>query len=110
MKRFCLVLILFSMAATVHAQDNAFIIRKKGYLRIMPVYQNWTLNTQDSFSQISVPLFLYYPMTNSLSFTVRATKARARGDSLATISGPGVGGTSEWAIEPPAKMDRMNST
>jgi len=80
-------LLLSLIFSSLMANDNAFIIEKTGYLRIMPIYQNWTLDQDPGFSQLSLPLFVYYPIGRDFSITIRGTQAEARGDSIQTLSG-----------------------
>lgn len=59
---------------------DAYRISQSGFVRIMPLYQSWTIGDNFSVAELSVPLFLYYPLNRQMSLSLQGSQASISGD------------------------------
>ena len=65
--------------SNTQANDN-YIVGQKGYLKIMPVYQQWSIESNYDISEISFPTMVYYPVNRQFSLSLRGNQAIIGGD------------------------------
>ncbi|MEO8168054.1 MAG: hypothetical protein ABI623_07400 [bacterium] len=88
MKRILAGLLLFSIAqvwSQTKADADADVVSQRGSLRLMPLYQNWSLDSV-KVSETSVLLSLYQPLSSRAAITLRGAFASANGD-VTSLSG-----------------------
>ncbi|NIR49923.1 hypothetical protein GWO43_15555 [candidate division KSB1 bacterium] len=85
MKRLSIIILSLILMTGQALSQN--IIEQESLLRMMPVYQSWMLDDADDFSEVTVPLSIYYPVNRNFSVTLRGNQASATGDNMETISG-----------------------
>ena len=76
------ILILFSNSL---ANDN-YIISQKGYIKIMPNFQMWSIEGNYDISETSFPIMVYYPISRKFNLSLRGNQANIAGD-VNTLSG-----------------------
>ncbi len=85
------ILTLIFCLAVVHAwsqpqsDTDADVVSQRGSLRLMPLYQNWSLDSM-KVSEASVLVSLYQPLSRQAAITLRGAFASASGD-VASLSG-----------------------
>ena len=79
MKKLIFIFLLFILFSTIHANDN-YIVGQKGYLKIMPVYQQWSIESNYDITEISFPTMVYYPVNRQFSLSLRGNQAIIGGD------------------------------
>lgn len=86
MKKITCALILFmGLAANSNGQDND---AQKAIISTKLVYQNWSPKAFDDFNEFSLPFYLYYPVGDQFSVTLRGYQASVTGDNaVAGLSG-----------------------
>jgi hypothetical protein len=84
MKTFCAALLVIAASSAVSYTQ---IISQTASARLMLNYQSWSLQDSVDFSEITIPLSIYYPINRSLSVTLRGNGASASGDNLESIGG-----------------------
>ncbi len=84
MKKFCSALLIV-IASTSLSYNQ--IISQTASARLHFNYQSWSLHDSLDFSEITIPLSIYYPVNRNLSVTLRGNGASATGDNLESVSG-----------------------
>lgn len=79
------VLLIFSLA--VANASAAEIISQQRLVRIMPVYQRWSVEGNNQFSEFSIPVQFYFPFSRNLSVSLLGSQASVKGGALETLSG-----------------------
>lgn len=74
------LIVMLLMVGQGFAANDAYIISQKGVVKIMPLYQNWEIEDGYQVSEMSIPLFFYYPINRAMSFYLRGSQASATGD------------------------------
>ena len=85
MKKYVLLFTLLLLFTNTQANDN-YIIGQKAYIKIMPVFQQWSIESNYDISEISFPTMVYYPVNRALSLSLRGNHANVGGDAN-TLSG-----------------------
>jgi hypothetical protein len=70
----------------LHA-DDFFIIRQDRFIRINPIYQNWSLSGSNHIAEFSAPVFLYVPFGYHLSFDLQTSPAMVSGNPYSKLQG-----------------------
>jgi len=84
MKKMTLFLISSLLVAQTFAAD---VINQRRLIRIMPVYQRWMIAGDSTFSELSIPVLVYFPIRYNLSLSLSGSQATANGGDLAKLSG-----------------------
>jgi hypothetical protein len=69
------------------AREGYFPAEKPRYIQILPIYQNWMDDQDNSFSQFSIPVYAHIPLSRNTTMTFRGSRASMSGESLANIQG-----------------------
>ena len=69
-------LILFS---NTFANDN-YVVSQQAYIKILPVFQRWSIESNYAITEISFPTLFYYPVSRALSLSLRGNQATVAGD------------------------------
>jgi hypothetical protein len=87
MKRYVLsfMTLLFLMIQSGFGANDAYIISRQAYLKIMPLIQHWGSNNF-GISEISIPVSVYYPVNREMSISMRTGQANIQGD-VKSLSG-----------------------
>jgi len=85
MKKF-LKIITFSIIITSVTAQDAYIISQQAKIQFSSVYQIWE-DEDKILSEFSLPFYVYYPLSRTLSLTLSGTQANASGDDYADLSG-----------------------
>ncbi|MCI0495807.1 hypothetical protein L0Z72_12450 [candidate division KSB1 bacterium] len=80
MKYIFSALFIILIFANLVAGDDGYIISQTGFLKIMPLYQSWKIGDNFSVSEVSIPLFLYYPLNRQMSLSLQGSQASVSGD------------------------------
>jgi len=84
MKHLNLLLILMTSAAL--AQNEREISNRQSTVRIMPLYQRWTIPNGAAISEVSVPIIASFPVGRNFDLALRGMQAQA-GDAAKTLRG-----------------------
>jgi len=68
-------------------QDDGFIIRQRGFIRVSPLYQSWSDDGTNQLSEMSMPIFVYVPLGENLSMSLRGSQASIRSDMSPELGG-----------------------
>ncbi len=79
-----IITVIFSLRACLAADQ--YVISQQRYLKIMPLYQNWSIDKGTTSSEFSVPIAAYLPLNRNLSINVLASQATADGTGLKKLS------------------------
>ncbi len=71
--------------SNIKANDN-YIIGQKGYIKIMPNFQMWSIDGNYDISETSFPIMVYYPISRKFNLSLRGNQANIAGD-VNTLSG-----------------------
>ena len=71
--------------SNTQANDN-YIISQKGYIKIMPSFQMWSIEGNYDISETSFPITVYYPISRKVNLSLRGNQANIAGD-VNTLSG-----------------------
>ncbi|MFQ5825323.1 MAG: hypothetical protein ACE5JB_14880 [bacterium] len=82
-----LLIILVITGVNAYGENDAYIIRQRGFIKLMPLYQSWSIEGYNDFSEFSVLEFAYFPLGRNLSMALRGGQATANGDNLQSLSG-----------------------
>ena len=74
MKKFIFIFSILLLFTNTQANDN-YIIGQKGYIKIMPVFQQWSIESNYEISEVSFPTMIYYPVNRALSLSIRGNQA-----------------------------------
>ena len=74
-----LALVCATLEMSAQANEGELISRR-GSVRLMPVFQRWSMQGGADFSEVSVALSLVQPIGRQASFTLRGAGASASGD------------------------------
>ena len=85
MKKILLLFISFISTATFAGNDN-YIISQKGYIKLMPNFQMWSIESNYDISEISFPIMVYFPISRKFNLSLRSNQANIAGD-VNTLSG-----------------------
>lgn len=80
-----LFLLLFCMNA--FTEDDVFIIRQQGFVRLFPLHQSWTDDTGNRLSETSFPIFVYLPLGQNWSMSLLGSRATVNGDITQRLTG-----------------------
>ena len=86
MKRFLIMIMIILIFVPVYAGENPYIISQSYFIKMMPVYQQWSGSNNSSISEFSIPLFVYLPVGRQLGITFRGNQANISGD-VPTLNG-----------------------
>ncbi len=75
-----LVVGLFAATRTTVAQPDAYVISQQSFVRLIPLYQHWSVGSEMAFSQLGVGLSAYAPLSQELGLTVHAAHVTTTGD------------------------------
>jgi hypothetical protein len=65
----------------------ADVISRQRFIRIMPVYQRWTIAPDTAFSELSIPVMIYLPVRYNWSVSLSGSRAAVKGDDFADLNG-----------------------
>ena len=84
----------------VFAQDDQNVVSQTGSLTLTPLYQRWSSDGNELFSETSTGLAWYQPLSREASILVRSSYASASGNitSLSSLNDAQIAGT--YFIEP----------
>lgn len=80
MKSYKLIVPLFLLASQTLAQNDAYVVSQQGVVRLMPLYQSWSVGDGVKFSEASAVISLYTPLSRVASVSVRAAGGGSSGD------------------------------
>ena len=98
MRRYQILLVLFSSFSCVLAQGDPYIISRQGSVVIQPLYQSWSMKDGVKFSEFGTTLSLYVPISRSMNVSLRGGQASSGGDvpKLSGITDMQVGFGYHW--------------
>ena len=84
---FFLLMPLFSRMTM--AEEDLFLIRQNGFVKLFPVYQSWDLSQDNdfSFSELSVPVSAFLPVGNRFGLSMQAARAAVNSSVMENING-----------------------
>ncbi len=80
------MILLLCAALPAAAQDDARVIARRASFTLMPVFQLWSVENGQRFSEFSTVLSLYYPLSRAAAVSFRTSQAATGGDP-ASLSG-----------------------
>ncbi|MFQ5650043.1 MAG: hypothetical protein ACE5IY_08880 [bacterium] len=88
MKHLYHLLLAFCVTGPVLAGNDAYIISQKRFVRTQPLYQFWSIENSDDFSEFSNLVFAYVPFSRRLGVTLRSSQAVVTGENgMETLGG-----------------------
>ncbi len=72
--------------SNIFAANDAYIISQQAQIKISAIYQTWE-DEGNNFSELSIPLYVYYPFSRTLSLTILGQQANASGDEFESLNG-----------------------
>ena len=79
MKKLVFLFSILCLFSNTRANDN-YIVSQKAYIKIIPVFQQWSIQSNYNISEVSFPTMAYYPVNRQLSLSVRGNQAIIGGD------------------------------
>ena len=84
MKSVAVFLVSSLLLANAFAAD---VISRQRFIRIVPIYQRWTIAGDSTFSELSIPVLIYLPVRYNWSISFSGSQAAVKGDNFADLSG-----------------------
>ena len=82
------LLSVFIITTTVcFAEEDIFIITQMNSIRFIPIFQCWTVNDSNTFSESSFPVTAYFHFGQNLGLSFHASQASAGGDQTHELRG-----------------------
>ncbi len=83
------IILLLYFTINLFAAGDAYVISQRGFFRIRGINQHYTLDSDSSLSEFTVPIELYWPISRETSLYVSTnyTSAAVDGPDFATLSG-----------------------
>ena len=106
LNRFCQTTVIMVMIILIFtpafASDNPYVISQSYFIKMMPVYQQWSGSNSSKISEFSIPLFIYLPVSRKLGITMRGSQASISGDV------PALNGMTDTQLAMSYHLESMN--
>jgi len=83
---FLIVVLLVVASGPAAAQSESYIIGQQPFLRLIPLFQHWSIGNDMSFSQLGFGFAAYAPLSQDLGISLQTSHVSTSGD-LASLSG-----------------------
>ena len=62
--------------------NDGYVIRQQSIVQVYPMYQSWATEDNNEFSETSIPLFIYFPVSRVFSLSMQTNQASVKGELL----------------------------
>jgi hypothetical protein len=85
---FLIVILLVVASGPAGAQSESYVIGQQPFLRLIPLFQHWSIGNDMSFSQLGVGFAAYMPLSQDLGINLQTSHVSTSGDltSLSSIA------------------------
>jgi hypothetical protein len=102
MKSCKLIVALFLLASQALAQNDGYVVSQQGFVKLLPLYQSWSVGDGVKFSEASAVISLYTPLSRVASVSVRTAGGGSSGDVTS------LGGLADGQVSVNYHLERAN--